>query len=101
RPGIAVRARSVLDEERLPEYLGEPFGEEPRGDIEIAAGHVRDDDSHRLLRIALRERRRRGGDHDQRADEAARELLPKSQHYRAALESGLAADRRPVQHSAP
>src|SRR6516225_8151517 len=46
--------RAVLDDEGLPEALGEPLADQAREDVGRAAGRKANDDAHRSRRIGLR-----------------------------------------------
>ena len=53
---VAGGAGPVLDHERLAKLLGERLRDEPRKDIDRAAGRKADDDAHRAVRVGLRRR---------------------------------------------
>src|SRR5262249_34749153 len=56
-------AGAVVDDDRLPERLGDPFGEQAREDVRAAARRVGHDHRDRPLRIGLG--RGRGNERDQ------------------------------------
>jgi hypothetical protein len=51
---VGAGPRSVLDDHRLAEELGELRREQPRVDVDAAAGRETDDEPDRLERIGLR-----------------------------------------------
>ena len=53
---IGAGARPVLDDELLTEPLREPLPDQPRRDIDPAAGRKSNEDAHRPSRISLRPR---------------------------------------------
>jgi len=66
-PDRAARAGAVLDHEGFAEPGRQPIREDARGDIGVAAGRVRHDQRHRLVRPGgLRPCRRSGRDMDKR-----------------------------------
>jgi hypothetical protein len=58
---IAAGARSVLNDERLPESLQQRLAHKPRDGVGCLAGRKRDDDAHRPRRIGLCPSEARGG----------------------------------------
>src|SRR5262249_17867391 len=58
---IASGARSVLDDEWLPEPLRQPLTHQACDDVARPAGWKTDNDAHRPRRIGLRESKGRGG----------------------------------------
>ena len=67
-PDRAAGAGLVLDEDRLPERLGEHRRHDARDEVGGAAGGVGHDHAHRLRRKGLRERRGRDGERGEHAD---------------------------------
>ena len=68
---IAAGAGAVFDHEGLPEPLVEPLADQPRRDVDAAAGGKTGNDAHRPGRVILR----RGGMRKRRRGEAGgREL---------------------------
>jgi hypothetical protein len=62
---VAAGAGPVLDDEGLPQPLRQPLPDQPRRDVDPAAGGKACDDPHRAGRIFLRRRaprQRRGGE---------------------------------------
>ena len=73
---VAIRPGLRLDDDRLPECRRDAIGDEPRNDVELAAGRKRHDQTYRLVRPprlgghgqrckaprALRRQRRRSSD---------------------------------------
>ena len=51
---VGAGARSVLNDERLAEALGELLADQARDDVGSAAGGIANDDLHRPRRIGLR-----------------------------------------------
>jgi hypothetical protein len=47
----------VLGDEGSSEVVGQPLPDQPRGDVDAAAGGKADDDPHRPRRIVFRESR--------------------------------------------
>src|SRR5262249_52279234 len=69
---IAGGADTVLDDELLPEPLGEPLRHQARGEIATAAGRKADDKTHRPRGLALRPSLRRSHPRDDRQRGRAR-----------------------------
>jgi hypothetical protein len=53
----AARAAAVLDDDRLSEAFGESLLDDAGDDVRSAAGRVGHDETDRLRRVVLRERR--------------------------------------------
>jgi hypothetical protein len=59
RPDPAIRPRAVLDNDRCPEALADAVRNRPSYRVRPAAGHLRNDEAHRLRRGPLLSNRHR------------------------------------------
>ncbi len=67
---VAASSRPVLDDEGLPQPIGKPLTDQPRGDVDAAAGGKTGDNAHRPRRIIVRQcELRKGGSGDNAAGE--------------------------------